>query len=265
MNRFPVLMYHRILSGLHPVDDPVERPWSVTLDAFTRQMDRLVAAGRVAVSMRRVHESLSAGGRVPAEWVAVTFDDGNASDHGHALPILAERGFSATFFICGSRVDAAGGLDRGQIREMHAAGMHVGSHAMSHRFLTTLADADEREEIARSREMLESISGAPVDHFAPPGGRWSGRTARTLRELSFAAVSTSAFGYNDAARCRFAYRRIPVVLDTPEAQFDAIVAGMRTRLLSSYARSAAGRVVRGALGERVYGHLRRVASGGGAS
>ncbi|MDH4037450.1 MAG: polysaccharide deacetylase family protein [Candidatus Krumholzibacteria bacterium] len=262
MSRYPVLMYHRILSDRHPVEDPEERPWSVTADAFAAQMARLAAAGRIGVSMRRVHETLAAGNAVPAQWVAITFDDGNASDHAHAMPVLASHGFSATFFICGGRVDAAGGLTRTQIREMQTAGMHIGSHAMTHRFLTTLDAAAERAELARSRELLESVAGATVDHFAPPGGRWSPRTERSLRELSFVAVSTSTFGYNASAEVRFAYRRVPVMMTTSSGRFEAIAGGSRARLLPAYLRAAALGAVRGALGEGAYARVRAARSGG---
>jgi hypothetical protein len=145
---------------------------------------------------------------------------------------------------------------------MHAAGMHIGSHAMTHRFLTTLDAAAERDELARSRELLESVVGGPVDHFAPPGGRWSARTERALRDLSFRAVSTSAFGYNDAARARFAYRRIPVVHATSRERFEAVVGGARLRLAPAYLRAATLAVVRGALGERAYARARAARPGG---
>ncbi|HEX5131202.1 MAG TPA: polysaccharide deacetylase family protein [Candidatus Krumholzibacteria bacterium] len=262
MRRFPTLMYHRIVSGRHPAPDPVEAPWSVDLGVFERQMERLHAAGRRGVSMDQVHRTLAGGGRVPPDWVAITFDDGNASDHGHALPVLARHGFAATFFVCGNRVDAATGLSRAEIREMHGAGMHIGSHAMTHRFLTTLDGAAERDELAGSRALLEDIIGAPVDHFAPPGGRWSARTGRVLRELSFAAVSSSAFGYNDAGRASFAYRRIPIVRSTPPARFDAIARGARLPLLPGYARAFTLSLVRGALGESGYARARSM---GGAA
>jgi peptidoglycan/xylan/chitin deacetylase (PgdA/CDA1 family) len=249
-------MYHRVRSPRQPVDDVAERPWAVTLEAFEWQMDRLAAAGKRGVSMADAHEALVGGQGVPGEWVVLTFDDGNASDHVHALPALSERGFRATFFVCGYRVDAEGGLGHAMLREMHAAGMHVGSHAMTHRFLTTLSPAEEEDELARSQQLLQGIVGAPVDHFAPPGGRWSKRTAATLRRLSYRAVSTSAFGYNDAAHARFAYRRIPIVEATTRARFDAIVAGDRARLLPSYLRAEVLGLARRALGEAAYARLR---------
>jgi peptidoglycan/xylan/chitin deacetylase (PgdA/CDA1 family) len=255
-------MYHRIVSDEQPVDDADERPWSVTLDDFVWQMDRIRQTGRVGVSMREVHTALTSGGVVPAEWVAITFDDGNASDHAHASPVLSARGFRATFFVCGNRIDSGGGLSPAMIRHLVATGMHIGSHAMTHRFLPSLTANEERGELLESRRALEAIVEGTVDHFAPPGGRWSARTARTLRDLSYRAVSTSVFGYNGSNRPRFAYRRIPIVRATTRDHFDTILRGDRRRLLRGYARSMALSAVRGALGEATYSKLRAVRPGG---
>jgi peptidoglycan/xylan/chitin deacetylase (PgdA/CDA1 family) len=134
---------------------------------------------------------------------------------------------------------------------------------MTHRFLTTLSPGDEEDELARSQHLLQDIVGEVVDHFAPPGGRWSKRTADTLRRLSYRAVSTSAFGYNDAGQARFAYRRIPVVEATTRSRFDDIVAGNRARLLPSYLRAEALGVVRRAMGEAAYARLRGYRGGEG--
>ena len=256
MSRFAVLMYHRIHSAETPVDDARERPWAVTLDAFQEQMGHLVAAGRMAVSMAQAHAELAAGRRVPAEWVVLTFDDGNQSDHRHALPVLSRLGFRATFFVCGYRVGARDGLSPGDIKEMHDAGMHIGSHAMTHRFLTTLSPREEDDELARSQQLLQEIVMTAVDHFAPPGGRWSSRTAGALRRLSYRAVSTSQFGYNDASKAAFAYRRIPMVAATTAERFDTIASGSRWRLWPSYARATSVGMVRRALGESAYARMR---------
>jgi peptidoglycan/xylan/chitin deacetylase (PgdA/CDA1 family) len=254
-------MYHRIESPGCPVTAPEERPWAVALADFARQLDRLREWGRVGVSMDDVHRRLAAGGVVPAEWVALTFDDGNRSDHEHALPLLAERGFRATFFVCGERVDRPGGLAAAMIREMHAAGMHIGSHAMTHRFLTRLAAQEEVDEVRRSRALLESIVADRVDHFAPPGGRWSRRTAHSLAQAGYAAVSTSAYGFNDDASVRFAYRRLPVVRSTPPGQFRAMVCAERGRLWPGYLRAGSLGLARRVLGEGAYGRARAVRGG----
>ena len=134
--------------------------------------------------------------------------------------------------------------------------MDIGSHAMTHRFLTTLSAREEEDELARSKELLQSVVGDTVDYFAPPGGRWSKRTAQALRRLSYRAVATSAFGYNDAETAAFAYRRIPVVHATRRSRFEDMVTGRRWKLAPGYVRAGAAGVIRRAMGEAGYARLR---------
>ena len=58
-----------------------------------------------------------------------------------------------------------------QVRELHAAGMEIGGHTVSHPILRSLSLADAEAEIAGGREQLESIIDAPVDVFAYPNGK----------------------------------------------------------------------------------------------
>lgn len=258
-------MYHRVISARCPVPggDPDEARYGVALDAFEWQLDRLLRLQRTGVSVRRVVDHLAAGREVPSDWVAITFDDGNASDHAHATPMLSARGFEATFFVCGCRIDAEGGLRREMVREMVAAGMHIGAHGMTHRFLTELDASDEREELSRSRDLLEEIVDAPIDHFAPPGGRFNARTLNALERSSYRAVCTSEFGFNAramrAGRGGFTgpvLRRLPVTAATSPAQFNAMAQCAPGPLLPLYARARALSWLRRAVGERSYRRLR---------
>lgn len=258
MNSFPVLMYHRIASDRCPVsgDGAGERRYAVALEAFAWQLDRLARYGRTGVSMRHIVERLAAGEQVPPGWVAITFDDGNESDFVHATPLLVDRGFTATFFVTGERVGARGGLDRVKLADMVRRGMHIGAHGMTHRFLTTLDDPEQDREISQSRELLASISGEPVDHFAPPGGRYDARTLELLRRRSFNAVCTSDFGFNPRRGERFVFRRIPVTASTSRGQFDAIASGTAWKLLPLRARTTGLVWARRSLGESAYARLR---------
>lgn len=91
-----VLAYHRVaqLSS-----DPHQL--AVTPENFRAQMDCLRGHFRI-VRLEDDWQSL----REPA--VAVTFDDGYADNLHQALPILAEAGVPATFFICTGPVEAGG-------------------------------------------------------------------------------------------------------------------------------------------------------------
>ncbi len=253
-------MYHRIVTAACPVPDrdPEETRYAVSGDAFERQLDVLAETGRRGVSMQEIHDRLESGQAVPGDWVGITFDDGNRSDVLVAAPALRAHGFSATFYVCGARVGAEGGLDAGEVRRLVEEGFHVGSHGMTHRFLSALSAPDEAGELSRSRLLLEEITGRVVDHFAPPGGRYGGRTLRTLTGLGYRAVATSDFGFNRCVGARMVYRRIPVSGATTDAVFLRIVEGRAPALWKQYVRHAVLRSARGALGERRYARLRRM-------
>jgi len=258
MHGFPILMYHRITSDSCPVPDAdrEEARYAVPLTEFTWQMDWISEMGLRGVSMREAHGELVSGRLVPREWVVLTFDDGNTSDHVHARPLLRERGFSATFFVTGCRIGVVGGLEPGMIRALADDAMDVGSHGMTHRFLTALTPREEFEELARSKQMLEELLGGPVRYFAPPGGRMSDRTASALRRASYQAVCTSEFGLNPRTRLQYTYRRIPVAAATTRVGFRRIVTGDRVHLAPLYLRQRMLRFARGVLGEARYAKLR---------
>ena len=259
--RFPVLMYHRLESGACPVRAPEERPWAIPVEVFDEQMRRLRDGGRVGVSMDQIHRRLAGGEAVPEGRVGITFDDGNASDYRHALPILVAHGFRATFFVCVERVAVE--LPGAHLRELHAAGMQVGSHAMRHRFMTTLNATDEENELVQSRAALEQMTGHPVLHFAPPGGRWSGRTRAALERAGYVAVSTSRYGFNASNSAKFAYCRLPVTRATSMSGFDAMITATPHRLWMGYARAAVLGVARQVLGESTYGRARALGRNAG--
>ena len=258
MGRFPVLMYHRILSPSCPIpdDDHEEARYAVDIDQFAWQLERLRALNIEAVSMGAAHERLERGEPVPDNWVVLTFDDGNHSDFAHARPLLSEHGFAATFFVSGERVGADGGLTPSMLKVMVEQGMEIGSHGMTHRFLTTLDAAEERDELARSQAKLSALIEREVEYFAPPGGRYARRTLDELRALSYRAVCTSQFGYNATGRPAFCYRRIPVMRSTTREQFEHFVLADTMKLLPMYVRTRSLYVVRKLLGESGYRRVR---------
>jgi peptidoglycan/xylan/chitin deacetylase (PgdA/CDA1 family) len=87
-------------------------------------------------------------------------------------------------------------MTSGQLRELHATGMHVGGHTRTHPILARLDPADAREEIAGGKADLESIIGEPVALFAYPNGKpgrdYAAEHVSMVRKAGFsAAVSTS--------------------------------------------------------------------------
>ena len=157
MPRFPVLMYHRIVSDRCPVpgQDSEEARYGVKLREFESQLRQIADVGGRVVSVRSVHELLTNGESVPPGWIVFTFDDGNFSDYEHARPMLLEHGFSATFFVSVERLGAPGGLEQGMVSQMAAEGLDISSHGNTHRFLTGLSAGEEAGEMKDSKSRLE--------------------------------------------------------------------------------------------------------------
>lgn len=213
--RLVVLMYH----GLHhgPQDDGHYDPrYSVTPAAFDEQMRR--------VRDKRGHawmpDDQLAGGQSPE--VMVSFDDGEASDATVALPILARLGLRAAFFVTSGFVGRRGSLSRTQVREMSDAGMLIGSHGASHAFLSSLDEAELRQELRSSRAFLEDCTGRAVTLLALPGGRGGERELLIALELGYTHVFDSTPG--DNRKPRGFLQRVAIVRDTSMADFDQVLA-----------------------------------------
>lgn len=131
--------------------------------------------------------------------VAVTFDDGFASDVEVALPLLRERGLTATFFVVSGWLGAPGHLTAEQLAELRAAGMRIGSHGARHRPWRGLEAAALREEAEDSRAALERVTGVAVDELALPFGSYDRRALRAARSAGYRRIHTSDGGPSDAS------------------------------------------------------------------
>ena len=140
--------------------------------ALRRHVRRIRSYGYRFVTVRDLARRVANGdGKGCA---ALTFDDGLAD---HLGSVVADLGVPATVFavsgwLGGEHPDFPGApiLTPSQLRALHAAGVEIGGHTVTHPDLTTLSPARRREELAACRERLEEIVDAPVDTAAYPFG-----------------------------------------------------------------------------------------------
>jgi len=122
-----------------------------------------------------------------------------------------------------------------QVRELRDAGVEIGAHTATHPILTRLEPAEARDDIARSRQVLEGLLGDPVRLFAYPNGRpgedYDVRHVRMVRELGFTAALSTAWG---AAHLGSDLFQIPRV-----APWDPKSARFAARLVRGYAQRSA--------------------------
>jgi len=212
-----ILCYHAVQPGW-------TAPMSIEPEAFAAHAAWLAHRRRV-VPLHLAIGRLGRTGRLPAREVALTFDDGFASVHEHALPVLTRYRLPATvFLVARTLVDdrpvdwvdkpppsPPAVLDREQIREMQEAGVTFESHSWRHADLTTLGFAACVDDLRHSRELLESVLGRPVRLLAYPRGRHDA----DVRLAAERAGYDYAFALPEAreARSPFAVPRVGVYHD----------------------------------------------------
>lgn len=140
------------------------------------------------IDSQRFEELLDASLELPE--VRLTFDDGNASDLSVALPMLVERGLTASFFVIAGRLGQPGSLAADDVRALAESGMTIGTHGMQHRSWRSLDEDEYREELDEARELLEVAAGSPIDEAACPYGAYDRRALRALKQREFRRVYT---------------------------------------------------------------------------
>lgn len=132
-------------------------------------------------------------GPAASQSAVLTFDDGPAPPFTEQiLDILAESKISATFFLCGKNVERHPEIARRIVREGHT----IGNHTYSHPFLFPRSRKFIAQEVDRTQEAIERVTGVRPTLFRPPyGGRWFGLMP-ILRKRGLKLVMWSVAGFD---------------------------------------------------------------------
>jgi peptidoglycan/xylan/chitin deacetylase (PgdA/CDA1 family) len=165
------------------------------LDRLSQSADELlcrVSNGKVelvtGISKRLLPEGLwghAPDHSAPDPTVYLTFDDGPHPATTPALLDLLDRmQTKATFFLVGSECEKYPHL----VERIHQAGHTLGNHSYSHVWLPMLATSKLEEEIVRTNEIIEDITGTRPHVFRPPFGFMDQRAAKCLKEQDMTPV-----------------------------------------------------------------------------
>jgi peptidoglycan/xylan/chitin deacetylase (PgdA/CDA1 family) len=187
-----VLNYHAVAGSGHGCAD-VDPIYG--LDAPTLRT-HLALIREMGLPVLPVQASAPLGSAGEALGVSLTFDDGHASDGEVVMPLLAEFGMSATFFVPSHLLRQDPGC-AGRVRALTAAGHAVAAHGHRHRYLDGLAPAAQAEELRVSKALLEDHLGSAVRLFALPGGKYRPLTLDLARAAGYAHVLSTQFGVFD--------------------------------------------------------------------
>jgi len=209
----PILTYHKL--GPRPHGARLKGLY-VSADLFAKQLAELKAGGFTSQSL---DVPLSLSKNVKRSLI-LTFDDGFANVLAHGITPLAANGFRAIQFLVADRIgqgnewDRSVGevmeplMDRAQIKEWLAAGHQIGSHTLTHPFLTQIPMENAREEIVSSKKKLEDSFGVSIQHFCYPYGDWNESVRDLVIEAGYATACTTDYGVNTETNRLHALKRI---------------------------------------------------------
>jgi peptidoglycan/xylan/chitin deacetylase (PgdA/CDA1 family) len=189
--------------------------------------------------------------------VVLTFDDGHVSNHTEALPVLLERQLTATFFVTAGRIGTGATMSWPQIRELHAAGMEIGSHTMTHRAPSTLDDDELRFELCESKRTLEDGLGAPVTSISSPTGFFNPRMRQVAHEAGYHALCAGRAGLAANDGDPLLLDRIAVKQTTSAGTFDKLLRFDATTIRWLKLHQAARNFAKVAAGRTGYLRVRR--------
>jgi len=104
--------------------------------------------------------------------IVLTFDDGLISDYEKAFPLLVNSNIKASFYITAKNIGKPGYCNKSQLVEMASAGMEIGSHGLTHRYLTLMPEPESKNEIRESKDIIEQTIGNSVSSYAAVGGHF---------------------------------------------------------------------------------------------
>ena len=104
--------------------------------------------------------------------VAITFDDGPRSDTtGKLLDGLKERNVKATFFMIGENIEKNQEL----VRRINDEGHLIGNHTYTHVQLSAISADKACNEIIKTNEEIEKVTGICPKYIRPPYGSYSNK------------------------------------------------------------------------------------------
>jgi len=236
----PILMYHAVSESASSrfgefVVDPRR---------FEEQMEHLAADGYRSLTVPELvaRRAVSAGDgdRI----VAITFDDAFAELSDHVFPILERLQLTATVYVptayigaTSAWLESSGEGDRrvlsiDEMTAVPASTIEFGAHSHTHPTLDTLPAAIAREEITRSRRILEDALGRSVSTFAYPFGYERRSTRELVRQAGYASACRVGYRHSTQAEDVFALSRIPVYAGDDLGRFTKLLqsdAGLRGR------------------------------------
>jgi peptidoglycan/xylan/chitin deacetylase (PgdA/CDA1 family) len=242
----PILMYHNIRQDDYRISSGAleNAPYVQTISQFKKQIEYIVSKNMSTMSISDlsalVNGSLVLDKKCKPRAVILTFDDGDVSNYEHAFALFSQYQIKATFFVTTDFVGRNDYVSWGQLIEMQAAGMEIGSHSVSHPIPSMLDDRQLSLELTKSKKILEDKLGQEIQSFSSPTGFYNSAVEFLARQAGYLFVCDSRIGYLDTKSFNpFHINRIPIKRSTGFIEFASYMSCdhflmMKRRMMESF-------------------------------
>ena len=186
----PILMYHSIDS------DGVEYSnLAISEDLFEKQMAYLADNNYNCLPLKELAYLVENKKSIPRKTIAITFDDGYENNFTIAYPILKRYNLNATIFVVvkniGKVVDDkyfknAKFMSVQQLRRLNLDKLiEIGSHTLNHYYLPEIDRAKLKDQIFKSKQILESRLQGKIDFFSYPIGGFNRHIQQMVKDAGY--------------------------------------------------------------------------------
>ena len=190
--RIPITMCH----GIRPTVTGGDLRRPLTAEHFGRLMGIAAEMGFKSINYDDLAAWMAGTAELPEQPIMIDFDHPVTSMRREVFEILERYGYKGNLFIYTSPYDPS--YDRplslaqvpehmtwDEVRELHAAGWHIGAHTISHPNLSQLsledgAEARLTKELDRCNQVIQENMGFVPQDFAFTGTSWSSMAEREV-------------------------------------------------------------------------------------
>jgi peptidoglycan/xylan/chitin deacetylase (PgdA/CDA1 family) len=140
----------------------------------------------------------------------ITFDDGYSDNLNYALPLLEKFNFPFTVYVISDFIkkEKKGFLTKEELKKITSSKLvSIGSHSVTHKYLTHLSIKDLKRELIESKKYLEDTINKPIDSFAYPFGDANKMLANIVEECGYKFAVTTYPGNNSSFSNKFLLNR----------------------------------------------------------
>lgn len=175
-----VIMYHRFGESRYPSTN-------TTIEQFRAHLRELKDGNYVVKPVPEILAAIRSGTELPDKTVGITIDDAFSSVYKIGWPMLRRAGLPFTLFVATEPLDrkTSGYMSWDQLRELHKAGVTIGSQTATHLHMPHATDQQNKVDLESSNTRFKAELGFIPKIIAYPYGEYSLAVGKVTRAAGF--------------------------------------------------------------------------------